>query len=283
MNVFYVKTINFLEYNYKTYFLGYIPYMIYLNFIFVMFFGFQALAHVCEDQPTDLSLVLAIDLSSSMDNDEIKTQIEGYRNSINHPAVINNLLYCRCTSIGVVLWSDSSQVGFPLTRMESQENIDQLSDFFQSLLNQKDLALTRNLGYQTELVSALEFSKKTILAEITKSNEKIINISGDGYDSRMPSSNERLKLLKQEIQNLGITVNGVPVDIYRTESDFIEAENSNSFEATNNYTSPYSSVSDYYKKEVITPNGYVERAESFKDLERALTTTLIRDTCKLMM
>ncbi len=253
--------------------------------IILVLVSVKSQASICENRKTDLSLILSMDVSDSIDNQEVLTQIEGYKNSLSNPMVINNLLNCQCTAIGVVLWASTAKVGFEIIRMESMAEIDQLRSYFEGLLAEKQNGYEQGLSYTTELVNGLEFSRNYLLTQKDQSHELMIMISGDGADSRMMATLEDIRNLRTENEQDGIVVNGLPLDIYREESDFTEAIplNNNSAVSTPKFVSPYPNVSDYYEQEVITSTGYVDVSESFVELEKALTNSLLRNTCKLMM
>jgi hypothetical protein len=245
----------------------------------------DAQASVCDGRTTELSLVLAIDVSGSIDNQEVRTQLEGYHAALSHPGLVNNLLNCQCTAIGVVLWATHAQVAFPLQRMESSRDIEHLKSFFADLIGTNQLAYTRGLSTTTELVNALKVSRDYVLEYQDSSESLMIMISGDGYDSRMYATLEALRQLRRDNEASKIVVHGIPLDIYRELNDFADPSERDKNPALMApiQQNPYENVSDYYRQEVITRDGLVEVAESFAEFERALTRTLLRNTCNLMM
>src|SRR6187551_3287141 len=55
--------------------------------VFAVFFGLSPIA-AAEDLPVDLELVLAVDISLSMDEDEQRLQRDGYAAAFRHPEII---------------------------------------------------------------------------------------------------------------------------------------------------------------------------------------------------
>lgn len=245
----------------------------------------QQKTYVCNERKTEQSLIWALDASSSMDKEEFKTQVNGYIAALKDQAVQNNFFYCQCTEIAVVLWSEKSQIKYNFKQMKDEKSVEDLIGFF------SQLAMPNySLGSMTDLYQALNFSGKEILTRINPNqNPKLaITISGDGYNKHTdPQTLSELRDQKQTLADAGVKINGVPVVIYQYE-DFPQARNSGPLKSRelhsgNNNTTGYKDLADFYTKEIITPNGYIEKAETYSDFARAIKNSALRDSCNVMM
>ena len=63
--------------------------------VLAMAVGFAAPAHA-QSQPVDLTLVLAVDCSRSINDEEFALQVEGYAAAFRHPAVLRAIQRSPC-------------------------------------------------------------------------------------------------------------------------------------------------------------------------------------------
>lgn len=268
----------------------------YLTFITCLFLSLNSFAeknqYVCESRKTEHSVIWALDISSSMDIEEYKTQINGYISALNDKAVQSNLFHCQCTEIAIVVWSETQTLKYDFKQMKDEKAVKDLISFLENYQNSYDD--NYSLGYTTNVLDALGFSYKQILTRknTEQTPELSITISGDGFHNRTdPATIEQFRAQKQTIENNGVTVNGVPVLIYEY-SDFVPLQKSlGSFQPSfqdplgqhSGSNSDYKDLADFYDREIVTSDGYVEKAENFEDFGRAVRNSILRDTCKLMM
>lgn len=84
--------------------------------------------------PLDLALVLAIDVSASVDYDEFAFMVGGLAGAIEHPSVIGAIAAGRhgAIALAALFWSEAAEVAVPWTRvadaLDAQRFAEALSD-----------------------------------------------------------------------------------------------------------------------------------------------------------
>jgi hypothetical protein len=151
----------------------------------------------------DLELVLAVDVSRSMDADELNVQRDGYAAAFRHPDVIAAIRSGPLQSIAVtyVEWAgpEHQVVVLPWTRIDGE--VAALS-FAQRLLNSPPGRYTG-----TSISGGLMFSAAALAGNSFASERRVIDISGDGPNNRgVPVAPVRTKIVDE-----GITINGLPL------------------------------------------------------------------------
>lgn len=197
----------------------------------------------------DLRLVLAIDSSGSIDPGEYRLQIEGYALALHDPRVIRAIHAAGRVEIGVIFWADNDApiVVLPPRRVDEGPGRDALT---------VDLALAgRSLGGTTGIGRALD-AAATMASEGTCADRMVIDVSGDGRESRKPRPERFLPLWKarKRVEAIGITVNGLSV------------------------SGVDHGVADYYLQEVITgPGAFAIDVADWDDFADALRDKLERE------
>lgn len=242
----------------------------------------------CRDEQNgprpESSLVLALDLSSSLDAEEYATQIDGYIKAFEGKGVQANLFSCGCTEIAVVLWGTNPVLSFPFELIDSPEALKKLL----GTLNEIKIGQAVNqekVGYTTDILSALTFSKNLLLGRSEKIQQKIINISGDGMQNQLGQETmTKMRAQRDKFSKIPIQVNGVPIVIYEYLDDSSSGQEGEfSGQVRTNSTSLYKDVADFYQREVITRDGYMDKAYSLEEFGKSLGNSLRRDTCNLTM
>jgi hypothetical protein len=158
----------------------------------------------------DLALVLAVDSSYSMDLDEEELQRQGYveafRSSMVHSAIHQGAL----GRIAVIYfeWAGPSGqwVVVPWTFIGAPED----AIAFAERLARK--SPTPSLG-GTSISGAIDFSLQLLASHPFKALRQVIDISGDGINSH----GRPVTQARDEAVGRGITINGLPIGIKRSE------------------------------------------------------------------
>jgi hypothetical protein len=155
----------------------------------------------------DLALVLAVDVSRSMDPDEQELQrqgfVEAFRSPLVHDAIRNGMLG-RIT-VTYMEWSGerNQSVVVPWTIIDGPEGAVEFSD-----------RLARApIGriFQTSISGAIDFSVGLLDQTGVDSLRRVIDISGDGPNS----SGRNVTLSRDEATARDITINGLPIMLKR--------------------------------------------------------------------
>lgn len=153
--------------------------------------------------PVDLLLVLAVDVSRSVDEDEARLQREGYRAAISDPQVLAAIKGGPVGAIAVAYmeWAGFTyqEVVIPWTRVGSEAEAAAWSD---RLARSPRQSIT-----WTSISGALMASRRLLAEAPFEANRKVIDVSGDGPNNNGPAPEpERDRLMAE-----GVTINGLPI------------------------------------------------------------------------
>lgn len=156
-----------------------------------------------EDNTVDLELVLAVDVSRSMEIDEQELQRQGYVSAFRHSDVIGAIGRGLRGRIAVTYfeWSDTSfrRVVVPWTLIASRADAEAFAD----ALDQAPIS--RETG--TSISSSLFYSANRFNASPFAGDRRAVDISGDGPNNAgLPVAATRDWLVRQ-----GVTINGLPI------------------------------------------------------------------------
>jgi hypothetical protein len=155
-----------------------------------------------ERAQVDVELVLAVDISYSMDYDELALQREGYILALTSEQFIDALRRGPLGKIAVtyVEWAGSGeqQVVVPWQVIDSPASADAYAE--------KLRAAPIRRAYRTSISGALKFS-----AELFGTNfqgiRRVIDVSGDGTNNQ----GDLVEPTRDDVLRKGITINGLPI------------------------------------------------------------------------
>ncbi len=175
-------------------------YIIFFSAVFVIF---TTLSTYAKKVSVDVELVLAVDVSGSMDEEEIILQRHGYLEAIQHPEVIRAIqsgLYGRI-AVTYIEWADAGKhkVTIPWTVIDDVYTAKQ----FAAKLGEAKLTRMR----RTSIGDALLFAASLIENNSYEGIRRVIDISGDG------ANNEGHPVIsaRDSVTSQGIVINGLPI------------------------------------------------------------------------
>ncbi len=155
------------------------------------------------DDSVDLLLVLAVDVSRSIDEDEARLQRQGYRDAMSDPRIVDAIRGGMLGSIAIayVEWAgwDYQRVVLPWTRIGSRVDAEAWS---QALAEAPRVALS-----WTSITGALEASRRALADCPFEGTRKVVDVSGDGVNNSGPPVEAARDALVAE----GVTINGLPI------------------------------------------------------------------------
>jgi hypothetical protein len=157
--------------------------------------------------PVDLRLVLAVDISRSMNAEEQQLQRAGYAQAFRNPIVARAIRRGTIGRIAVtyVEWADNQNVTVPWTLLDGRKASEAFAD--------RLLAAPARTARRTSISEALIFSAGLFEDGTFTSPRHVIDISGDG-----PNNLGRGVLeARDAVVARGITINGLPI-LLRTRS-----------------------------------------------------------------
>ncbi len=176
---------------------------------------------VMAETAVDLELVLAVDVSRSMDFDEQVLQRGGYVSAFRHPSVIAAI---RRASHGRIAVTYMEWAGFelqtivvPWTLVDGKATAAE----FARLLAQAPIQDMR----QTSISGGLIFASRQFNANGFKGTRRVIDISGDGPNNTgIPVTSARDLVVAS-----GIIINGLPVMLHRQSRGYYDIANLDAF------------------------------------------------------
>jgi hypothetical protein len=198
----------------------------------------------------DLALVLAIDGSGSISDRDYDLQRIGYAAAFAGAEVQRALASAGVVDVAVVLWGDSelSPQILPWQRIVTPADAIRLAD----RIADAPRTATGNTGIGRGLWTALDL----IEASQACAARRLINVSGDGTETKGPRSRHfvDLRVARARAVGMGVTINGLAI------------------------TSDFSGLESWYRDHVITgPGAFVIVASDFNAFGEAISRKLTRE------
>ena len=157
------------------------------------------------DVPVDVELVLAVDISGSMDYEEHRVQRDGYVAALGHPDVLQAVRTGAFQRIALtyVEWAGPSvqRVAMPWTILADEEDAQAIADHI--------AAASLSSARGTSISGILDFAVHLFDGNGFEGTRQVIDISGDGPNNMgAPVVPARDRTLAR-----GITINGLPIMI----------------------------------------------------------------------
>jgi Protein of unknown function (DUF1194) len=206
------------------------------------------------DTPVDLQLVLAVDVSRSIDEIEAELQRRGYIEALTSDRVIDAILSGenRRVAICYTEWAGTHYqvVVIDWTVIDGAGAARRFAD--------KLAEAPRTSQSWTAVGAALAHAGQRFENSGFTAKRRVIDISGDGRTNDGPPA----EIVRDRLVAQGIVVNGLPVMMNRT----------------NFGRPPDLTLDKYYEENVIGgPGSFVVVAETFDHFGRAVRTKLVRE------
>jgi hypothetical protein len=168
------------------------------------------------DTAVDLELVLAVDVSRSMDPDEQQVQRDGYVAAITNPDLVNAIVSGphHRIALSYIEWSgpETQHVLVDWRVIDGAASAKAFAD----TLAQAPLQTYRG----TSISGGLAFAKTRFEDNGFEAPRHVIDVSGDGPNNMgMP-----IDLAREDVVRAGITINGLPIMI-KQAGDFLSIDN----------------------------------------------------------
>lgn len=162
-----------------------------------------AIARAAERGETDLLLVLAADVSHSMQPADLRMQREGYAEALRHPDVHRAVASGPCGHIALAYmeWSgfEDQRVILPWTRLCDAADANRVADAL--------LAAPQRVGNWTSISGAISAARRLMEAAPFTAERHVMDISGDGENN----NGEPVHRLRDQAVEEGIVINGLPI------------------------------------------------------------------------
>jgi len=220
-----------------------------------------AAAAAAAAEQVDLLLVLAADVSRSVDNAKFQLQREGYAAAISDPRVLDAIRSGRNGRVGLtfVEWSGagSQRVLIDWTTIGDAETARGFGD--------RLLEAPRSFADRTSISGAIEFAMGQLARAPYESARRTIDVSGDGTNN----AGRDVTLARDEAVAQGVTINGLVI-----LSETPLAWNPD-------HTNPPGGLQNYYRNNVIGgPGAFVLVAENFNSFGQAIVKKMIAEVAQ---
>jgi len=209
-------------------------------------------------QATDLLLVLAADVSRSIDESEFALQRKGYAAAVTDPRVLAAIRGGATGTIAIcfVEWSGAGEqtIVADWTIIRDEEDAGGLSATI--------LAAPRSFIGRTSISGAIDFAMERFAAAQPRAGRRIIDISGDGTNnSGRPSTDARDDAVAQ-----GVTINGLAIVNDKPNPGYTF------------HTQPPGGLPEWYRQNVIGgPGAFLRVVEDFQSFADAMTNKLVSE------
>jgi hypothetical protein len=229
----------------------------------VLFAAGAALALWCGGasaaEGVDLALVLAVDVSRSIDDGEFKLQRDGYAAALVNPAVVRAITSGpqRGIALAYVEWSGDEQQRFIVdwTVIRDGETAAVVADTI--------LKAPRPFASRTSISGAIDVSRAAFQHMPVASERHVIDVSGDGTNNAGRLSTQA----RDEAVAEGITINGLAI---------INEHPTNAW--TMIHVQPPEGLPEWYRQNVIGgPGSFLMVGEGFETFADAITRKLVAE------
>ncbi|HXP06313.1 MAG TPA: DUF1194 domain-containing protein [Stellaceae bacterium] len=206
----------------------------------------------------DLLLILAADVSRSIDDVEFNLQRKGYAAALSDPNVLAAIASGPNRSIAIcfIEWSDTldQKIVVDWTTIRDGEDA--------AAVGATMLAAPRSFASRTSISGAIYFSLGQFSSSAPNADRRIIDISGDGTSNAGPPVTEA----RDQAVAKGITINGLAIINTQTRPGFTM------------HTQPPGGLPNYYKENVIGgPGAFLQVVENFETFADAITRKLVNE------
>ena len=228
------------------------------------------------DAEADTALILAVDVSESVDAVRYRLQMEGIAQALEDEGVINAIISGPKGGIllSMVTWADKAGLSLPWQMVRSAEDARRVAGAIREIPQQK--------GEYTCLSRMLAMVKESVVPSVPAGATRIVlDVSGDGIDNcQKPevSAGERDELLA-----MGLAINGLPI-IVKGENDVVGsgAYRAPGFDLSGEPLGPggrYQTTLDaWYRNYVIGgPGAFLLAAHGFEDFGRAFRQKFVTE------
>lgn len=185
-----------------------IQYLLRVIFVALLFLGpAWTTARAQETAIVDLELVLAVDVSLSMDLDEQRLQRDGYVSAFRDPQIWDAIRTGGTGRIAVtyIEWAgpNSQSTVLPWTLIDTEKAAQSFAD----ALEAKPISRAR----LTSISGALLYASRELRTNTFRGARQVIDVSGDGPNN----SGAPIIPVRDEIVAAGIVINGLPILLKR--------------------------------------------------------------------
>jgi len=206
----------------------------------------------------DLQLILAADVSISVDNEEFRLQREGYASAITDPRVLEAIQAGPHHAIAVsfIEWSGPKAQRVVADWMVIDDG--ETATVFANILRKAP----RSFADATAIGSAIDFAVQHFAESGFEGGRRVIDVSGDGDNN----SGRPVEYSRDDAVKAKVTINGLTIVNEHPAPGFI------------GHVQPVGGIGEYYRTRVIGgPGSFVLSIDSFDSFAQAITKKLVAE------
>ncbi len=194
------------------------------------------------------ALLLAMDVSNSVDAGEYRLQTEGLAAALEDPEIAEILMRDR-VRLSVLQWSGigDQHLAIDWNTIYSQAHVDALAAQVRGMPRAFVLSDT---APAEALVAALGH-----MSRVQDCDRRIIDLSGDGTPNA--AGGAEVRHIARRAERAGVTINGLAIESLGI------------------------AISNFYARQVITRDGFVETARGYRDFARAIRRKMLREISRV--
>jgi hypothetical protein len=191
-------------------------------------------ANAAQREKVGMQLILAADVSGSVNATRYKTQQDGYLEALGDSRLLHVIaeLEPPVLAISFIAWAREQKVMVPWTRVHDANTMD----LFRNRLKNEERP---RIGINTFMSRALFFCDGQFDREFT-GGRKVIDVSGDGDDNQGIAG---LRDVRDTLVGKGVVINGLPIIVKPPEYIFPPQ--------------PPEGLDVYYRRHVVGGEGHV--------------------------
>ncbi len=221
----------------------------------------------------DTALIVAVDISNSVSDQNYKLQMEGIAQALQSDDVVNAMRGGPRGAIAFTLltWSSASSAALPWTRISSMEEARAVARTIRNVprdwLGGEFTCLAKLLQFvKIETIPVLPFSADRV----------VIDVSGDGRDNCDEPGT--VAAARHGLVGAGVTINGLPIltEDHLGPGMYISGKPIYAGEAES--SEPSMSLDEWYRANVIGgPDSFILPADGFADFARAIRAKFVAE------
>ena len=195
----------------------------------------------------DLALVLAIDVSNSIDGAEYRLQTDGMADALIDPALVAAMVKGD-VAIAVVQWSgaDQQQVSIPWTQIRTTFDAQRVSDHAR--------AMERAFFLSGTAPAEAIYASLDLFDSAPQCARQVIDVSGDGTPNDGGDVNQARIMAEQA----GVTINAIAIEFMGL------------------------AITTFYNNALITRQGFVLTARTHRAYPASIRAKILREVSKVI-
>ena len=210
-------------------------------------------ANAAEQEKVGMQLILAADVSGSVNATRYRTQQDGYLEALGDVRVLKVIgdLDPPVLAVTFIAWAREQEVMVPWTRVHDARSMDLFRDRLKNTQRSR-------VGINTLISRALVFCGGQLDREFT-GGRKVIDVSGDGDDNQGING---LRAVRDALVAKGVVINGLPIIVKPPEYIFPPQ--------------PPEGLDVYYRNHVVGGEGHVTiESIGFDNFKQAILQKLL--------